>query len=197
VISIYSLLSIIMHHTLVYLISFAVFFTLFGGFFGVVLGGLTGGISKVILEERGRVRPNQLIWRSGRNALRAGAIFGLILSVFLLLVSVVTVFIFQFYDELVSDIVFSLLVGTVLGVLIGGVLVGGLACLQHALLRFLLWRTKRGPWNYPRFLDYAAERILLQKVGGGYLFIHRLLLDHFASRETSVTPESETALPNP
>jgi hypothetical protein len=32
------------------------------------------------------------------------------------------------------------------------------------------------PWNYPRFLDYAAERILLRKVEGGYIFIHRLLL---------------------
>jgi hypothetical protein len=29
--------------------------------------------------------------------------------------------------------------------------------------------------------DYAVERILLRKVGGGYLFIHRLILDYFAS----------------
>jgi hypothetical protein len=32
----------------------------------------------------------------------------------------------------------------------------------------------------PRFLDYAAERILLRKVGGGYIFVHRLLLEYFA-----------------
>ncbi|MDJ0904037.1 MAG: hypothetical protein QNJ55_35140 [Xenococcus sp. MO_188.B8] len=35
-------------------------------------------------------------------------------------------------------------------------------------------------WNYARFLDYASDRIFLQKVGGGYIFIHRLLLEHFA-----------------
>ena len=37
------------------------------------------------------------------------------------------------------------------------------------------------PWNYPRFLDYATERILLRKVGGGYIFVHRLLLEYFAA----------------
>ena len=31
------------------------------------------------------------------------------------------------------------------------------------------------------FLDYAARLVFLQKVGGGYIFIHRLLLEHFAA----------------
>ena len=35
-------------------------------------------------------------------------------------------------------------------------------------------------WNYDRVLDYAAERIFARKVGGGYIFIHRLPLEHFA-----------------
>ena len=34
--------------------------------------------------------------------------------------------------------------------------------------------------RYIRFLDYATERIFLRKVGGGYIFIHRLLQDYFA-----------------
>jgi len=29
------------------------------------------------------------------------------------------------------------------------------------------------PWHYVDFLDYAAERLLLHKVGSGYMFIHR------------------------
>jgi hypothetical protein len=33
------------------------------------------------------------------------------------------------------------------------------------------------------FLDEAAERLLLRKVGGGYIFVHRLLLEYFASLE--------------
>lgn len=48
-------------------------------------------------------------------------------------------------------------------------------------LRFWLWRTGSLPWNLIAFLDEAAERLLLRKVGASYIFIHRLLLDYFAS----------------
>jgi len=34
------------------------------------------------------------------------------------------------------------------------------------------------------FLDYAAERIFLRKVGGGYVFVHRMLMDYFVTLET-------------
>jgi hypothetical protein len=56
-----------------------------------------------------------------------------------------------------------------------------LACLQHFCLRTLLVRNNSAPWKYSAFLDYAAERVFLRKVGGGYMFIHRMLLEHFAS----------------
>ena len=39
------------------------------------------------------------------------------------------------------------------------------------------------PKGYVAFLDYAADCILLRKVGGGYIFVHRLLLDYFAALE--------------
>ena len=58
---------------------------------------------------------------------------------------------------------------------------GGYACLQHMILRFILYCQGSIPWNYARFLDEAADRLLLRKVGGGYIFIHRLLLEYFAS----------------
>ena len=35
-----------------------------------------------------------------------------------------------------------------------------------------------------RFLDYAVKLVFLRKVGGGYIFIHRLLLEHFAAMKT-------------
>ena len=66
---------------------------------------------------------------------------------------------------------------------------GGWAYLRHYVLRLLLWRAGAIPWNYPRFLDYAAEHILLRKVGGGYIFVHRLLLEYFASLDTTSTPD--------
>lgn len=46
-------------------------------------------------------------------------------------------------------------------------------------LRFMLFRMGHIPWNHARFLDYASDRLFLQKVGGGYIFIHHMLLVHF------------------
>ncbi len=77
---------------------------------------------------------------------------------------------------------YGLIAGLVSG-LLAWLLNGGRACIQHMILRVLLWRTKVIPWNYPHFLDEAADRILLRKVGGGYIFVHRLLLDYFATLE--------------
>ncbi len=58
---------------------------------------------------------------------------------------------------------------------------GGYACISHFALRFVLWRSGAIPWRYVRFLDYATERVFLHRVGGGYLFLHRVVQNHFAS----------------
>jgi hypothetical protein len=47
--------------------------------------------------------------------------------------------------------------------------------------RTLLWRYGDAPFNYIRFLDYATDRIFLHKVGSGYIFIQRMLMEYFAS----------------
>ena len=59
---------------------------------------------------------------------------------------------------------------------------GGLACVQHVCLRWVLWQRGIAPRNLAQFLDYCVERRLLQRVGGTYRFLHRELLDHFASK---------------
>lgn len=58
---------------------------------------------------------------------------------------------------------------------------GGLFCIQHFVIRFILFCNNSIPWNYARFLDYCTERLLLQRVGGRYRFIHKSLQEHFAS----------------
>jgi hypothetical protein len=67
-----------------------------------------------------------------------------------------------------------------LGLCLGLIFGGGNAVIQHLILRSMLYKKGFAPWNYARFLDYATELIFLQKVGGGYIFIHRMLLEHFA-----------------
>ena len=66
---------------------------------------------------------------------------------------------------------------------------GGLAVIQHFILRFVLHLSNHVPWNYARFLDYATERIFLRKVGGGYIFVHRMLQEYFASLAETTTKE--------
>ncbi len=87
---------------------------------------------------------------------------------------------------LLAGLVFGLFSGPVLvlvGGLVGGLLLGLGAAIPHYALRFWLWQAGRtpAPWRYIAFLDDAVEQRLLRKVGGGYLFQHRLLQDYFAS----------------
>jgi NACHT domain len=57
---------------------------------------------------------------------------------------------------------------------------GGLATVRHYSIRLLLSQAHTFPRHIQAFLDDATTRILLRRVGGGYSFAHRLLLDHFA-----------------
>ena len=69
--------------------------------------------------------------------------------------------------------------------------------LSHLALRFVLWRSGAMPWNYAAFLDYAARRVFLRKVGGGYIFIHRMLLEYFAALPDTAGAAPTTAAPVP
>ena len=76
--------------------------------------------------------------------------------------------------------------GMTVGLVFTGMRAGGEACIMHFVLRLWLIRNGSTAWNYVKFLDYAADRILLRKVGGGYMFIHRMLLEYFAARYVSL-----------
>ncbi|ABW33030.1 conserved hypothetical protein (plasmid) [Acaryochloris marina MBIC11017] len=132
------------------------------GLLSVVIGGLRGP------DMLNTFQPNQGIWKSAINALNFGANFGVILGVILGVIE----------KSLLSGVFFGVSAGLFFG-LIGG----GTTCLRHFTLRLMLYRMGHIPWNYARFLDYAADRLFLQKVGGGYIFVHRMLLEHFASME--------------
>jgi hypothetical protein len=72
--------------------------------------------------------------------------------------------------------------------------VGGRASLQHLALRLLLVRNRAAPWKYVSFLDEATDRLFLRKIGGGYVFVHRLLLDYFADLQEDGTKDNATGL---
>jgi hypothetical protein len=62
---------------------------------------------------------------------------------------------------------------------------GGLAWWRHWVLRLLLWCSGALPLRLVPWLDEAAQRILLRKVGGGYRFIHDLFRDYLATLDPS------------
>lgn len=63
---------------------------------------------------------------------------------------------------------------------LAGGLAGGLFAVRHHVLRITLWATRVGPLRYVSFLNYACDRVFLRKVGGGYVFTHRMLMEYFA-----------------
>ena len=123
----------------------------------ILLRGLTGG------GIQQHTIPNQGIWQSAKN------------MTFFALIGVIAL------SPLAGLVGLPLLFGVIFGLVFGMASPAGIACLQHLTLRIILYFDRSIPWNYARFLDYATQLIFMQKVGGGYIFIHRLLLEHFAT----------------
>jgi len=143
------------------------------------LGGFFGGMSLQMLEKRSLAKPNQGIRNSLRNSVLLGTFSSFSCTLVYTLLSWLNILpIFQHNSPFFMFLGFIPLIALP---------TGGLACLGHFTLRLLLWSTGLAPMNYPRFLDYAADCILLRKVGGGYIFVHRLLLEYFASLDTTST----------
>lgn len=138
-----------------------------------LLSGLPGGLLGASLDEKDQ--PNQGIKLSATNfgiSIMLGIVVGtLALGLIGALIQ---------SENLFCWIGSGLKVGLLLGLLLGYMKFGGLACVQHFLLRLLLHKSNRIPWNYAQFLDYCTERSLLQRIGGRYSFVHNLLRDHFA-----------------
>lgn len=130
----------------------------------MAISGLTGGLRGPTIQRS--VRPNQGIFRSAKNGLIVWGVSSLIVGGF------------YSFSHLNIGIANGLAYG-----MIGGLICGGWASWQHFNLRLLFYHLGYAPWDYARFLDYATERLFLQKVGGGYIFVHRMLLEHFAQME--------------
>lgn len=154
-----------------YGIAYSILFTIVGA----VLGGMTGGLTRGEIESR--VAPNQGIIRSARYAFFAGMSAG-----------VVSLLGYAAVNWLIPTLGIGPPLGRGVGFLIAigmtftlAMAYGGLACLYHFVMRLYLMMSGALPWNLQRFLDACAERALLRRVGGGYIFIHRLLMEHFAA----------------
>jgi eukaryotic-like serine/threonine-protein kinase len=150
---------------------FSLLLALMVGSTGGLAGALFTGLRSSIVQ--GKTVPNQGMWLSVRNALLGGGVVGATGAALL----------FAIYGS-----IWGLKTGAATGV-VGGFLLGLLAALwfggldivRHFTLRVVLRRTAHVPFDYAAFLDYAVSLAFLQRVGGGYMFLHRRLQDHFAA----------------
>ena len=126
---------------------------------------LLGGLSDKRPEIRNR--PNEGMRIAGRNGLKATVV----VAVPAMILTGLTV-------NIASGLYTGLMLGLFAGVVHGFNDVG-----KHGAVRLLLWWEGRIPLNYVRLLDCAADCALLQRVGGGYTFRHRLLQDYFADND--------------
>jgi MFS family permease len=145
---------------------------------GLMLGLMAGIMLSLITVLHGRLRsrdkPNQGIWNSGKN--------GIIITVFSFPFTFAAGLIISldpnnpsslgFLSVFTMTPTFSLLLGIYSG--------GGVAFIQHFVLRYFLIRAGHIPRDYVGFLQYAEERGLILQNGGSFRFYHDLLREHLA-----------------
>ncbi len=143
------------------------------GLLGGLIYGMVAGFTDHVSNDK--TRPNQGI----RLTLKNGALIGLMAAI---VVGLMAGSIYGTTGPLLAGIITGLILGLSSGLIVG--LNRGLATvIKHYSLRLILWAWKNTPLKLVPFLDYCAKLILLKKVGGGYIFIHRMLLEYFAKLE--------------
>jgi len=137
-----------------------------------LVGGIVGGRRGEVISNT--TTPNEGIWQSVRMSL--------LIAIATILLSIIFFNLVRNIDSLPKDLFWIL---TLIGVFgfCSGILIAfsrGSIGIKHLILRVLLFFNSKIPWNYAEFLNYTTDCILLQKIGGGYVFAHRLLLEHFS-----------------
>ena len=117
-------------------------------------------------ESEARTTPNASLIQAQRNALTVGLVFGLVGGLA-----------FGLLNGLVSGLVIWLSIGLPFG-LVFGLNYGGKVAIQHWGLRFVL--REQLPLQLVPFLEAMGQRWLVQRVGGGYRFVHRTVQEHIA-----------------
>jgi hypothetical protein len=142
-----------------------------------LFSGLIGGLKGEPIAET--IYPGQILFFSARNSLLVFMLFWLSIT---LLFGLSTALFFGLSLALIDDFIIGMKFGLGVG-LIFGLVSGGLAVIQHYILRLSIALQRLFPWRLIPFLEYASDRIFLYRVGSGYIFIHRSFMDHFAEME--------------
>ena len=147
-----------------------------GLFWGLFLGFVVGiSLSLFVGFERGSIRshekPNQGIWLAFLKGIIFVLIGGLVGGLF------------GGFALEVLGWAGGVFIGTLYFGVFFGLRVGLAVFIRHFALRGILAHYEYLPWKLVPFLEFAKERLFLRRVGGGYIFIHRTLMEYFANQE--------------
>lgn len=149
---------------------------LIGGWIGGLSLGIIGGfIGETEIDIKTHIYPNQGIKNSLNNTIFIGIISLFLILPFTLITGILITLIIG--EKIVFNLVPIFLVTLIWSNLAAG---GGYVFIQHTILRIILAWNGYAPYRYDLLLDYCTERLLLQRIGGRYRFMHKLLQEHFA-----------------
>ncbi|MBW4505045.1 MAG: NACHT domain-containing protein [Scytonematopsis contorta HA4267-MV1] len=154
-------------------------------FAGVFLG-VFFGIKGLKIEYKNR--PNQGIHQSSINTIIISTGTSLLSVIFLFLNYIIIKK--QAID--INQCLAISLFAACFGILVA-VFRSGTPAIKHYILHIILWFNGYIPWNYAKFLDYATNRLFLQRVGGSYRFVHDLLRQHFAKKYSALSTRTTSS----
>lgn len=141
----------------------------------ILLSAKKEASSHITSQQQSRRRPwfNYGTYASLRNALSIAALFN----------AAVVLMTFLAYRAMIIEkrafggfVILSSIISTTL--FLG---FGGLAFIQHFVLRIVASVGQGVPLNLVHTLEWCVDRVFLYRVGSGYIFIHRRLMEYFAS----------------
>lgn len=151
------------------------------------LGLLFGGLATATSDAR--AAPGQGIRQSLKSACLVGALIAGVSGAGTVLYLLGPPL---FFDDplpsVLETVIFCALVGIYFG-LVAALAFGGIDVIYHLALRRSLARADALPRALGPFLERMSALALVQRVGGGYIFLHRLLLEHFADRYPGAEPQ--------
>jgi hypothetical protein len=143
-------------------------FVLIGTSFGVLINSKRAKFKKYDFPNRG-------IFNSFISALFSALIFGTIGGLLAFMICRLN----GNFNDLVSYVRSA----TLSFGLIVGLVNGGNTCIQHLVIRLILWVNGMIPWNYTTFLRKCTQLRLLELSGSEYRFSHSSLRDYFAGKD--------------
>ena len=153
------------------------------GIAGILTGVLQSGwTSTMVKDEHDFIKPNEGIRSSFRHAFFAACLFGPVGGIVGGLINGFACRLVGVPGWSTLMLGFTLVYSIMFGVR-AWLAYGGIAVIEHYVLRYYLWRAGFFPWDQIQFLDTVSDLLLLRKIGGGYMFTHRLLQDYFVQRE--------------